>query len=562
MSQSVPRRTAGAIEPRQDVATPSEGPGLRAVLVVAPAVAFAVGIIRVTMESSPPLGYLAASIGVPLVLVILLALGMRRRQARWLASAALFVEAVLGGAFLPAGLAVAVALPIIGVTLIQGQVRERALVWTLIVAGSAATTGIALAVLIGPARGLFRSSPPMLTIGAFVAIVVFALALVWRSTHELRSARDHARDQVSARSATELELDRTSEILSAIVRSSPVATIAFDHDRRVTLWNPASERTFGWKAEEVLGKPMPEAMVPNDARASWAARIDRTIGGAITNGDRVRRLTKDGRSLWIDIYAAPLRDRTGWSIGVAGQLVDVSDRVELEAQLLQAQKMETIGLLASGIAHDFNNTLTAAGGFAALIDLATTDEGIRSDAREILATVERARLLTRKLLAFGRQSEYAIRSVDARAIVSGLTPLIRQLIGPETEVAVENTPSPAMVHIDTGQLEQALINLAVNARDAMPGGGRLTLGVRPFGPGVVEISVRDSGTGIPVELRDRIFEPFFTTKAHGSGSGLGLAMVRGFAVAAGGLVTVESELGSGSTFCIRLPEGREDAPDR
>jgi PAS domain S-box-containing protein len=562
MNQSVPRRAAGAIEPRHDVATPSEGPGLRTVLVVAPTLAFAVGVIRVTMESNPQLGYLAASIGVPLVLVILLALGVRRRDARPLASAALFVEAVLAGAFLPAGLAVAAVLPIIGVTLIQGVLRERALAWILVIAGGASTTGIALAVLVGPARGLFGSSPALLTIGAFIAIVVFALALVWRSTHELRSALDHAQDQISARGAAELELDRATEILSAIVRSSPVATIAFAHDRRVTLWNRAAERTFGWKAEEVLGGPLPEAMVPDDARASWAARIDRTIGGAITNGDRVRRQTKDGRSLWIDIYAAPLRDRTGRSIGIAGQLVDVSDRVELEAQLLQAQKMETIGLLASGIAHDFNNTLTAAGGFAALIDLATTDEGIRTDAREILAAVERARLLTRKLLAFGRQSEYAIRSVDARAIVSGLTPLIRQLIGPETEIRVENAPRPAMVRIDTGQLEQALINLAVNARDAMPGGGRLTLGVRPFGPGIIEISVRDSGTGIPVELRDRIFEPFFTTKAHGFGSGLGLPMVRGFTSAAGGVVTVESEVGIGTTFHIRLPEVPEDAPDR
>jgi signal transduction histidine kinase len=115
---------------------------------------------------------------------------------------------------------------------------------------------------------------------------------------------------------------------------------------------------------------------------------------------------------------------------------------------------------------------------------------------------------------------------------------------------------------ERGQLEQALINLAVNARDAMPGDGRLTLGVRPFGPGIIEISVRDSGTGIPVELRERIFEPFFTTKAHGFGSGLGLPMVRGFTAAAGGVVTVESELGIGTTFYIRLPEVPEGAPDR
>jgi signal transduction histidine kinase len=302
-------------------------------------------------------------------------------------------------------------------------------------------------------------------------------------------------------------------------------------------------------------------MIPECERASWAARIERTIGGSVTHGDRVQRQTKDGRLRWVDIYAAPLRDPVGKPIGVAAQLVDVSDRVELEAQLLQAQKMETIGLLASGIAHDFNNTLTAAGGFAALIELNVTEDEIRADAHEIVKAVDRARLLTAKLLAFGRQSDVATRTLDARSIVSGLLPLIRQLIGPETEIGIEIPSQPAMIRVDAGQLEQALINLAVNARDAMPGGGRLTLIVAMGegaedgdGAGRVEITVRDTGRGVREDIRQRIFEPFFTTKGHGFGSGLGLAMVKGFAVSAGGEVTVQSVVGSGTTFVICLPE--------
>jgi PAS domain S-box-containing protein len=543
---------------------PRERPGFATILLLAPIIAFTVGAIRVAIEPSWNAGYLAASIALPAIIVIALAVATRWDPARPIAAAALFVEAAVAGAFLPAGIAVAVILPIIAVGLVQARLRDRALLGSFVVAGTAAATGITMAALVGPAHGQYGSTPPILTIAAFVAIDVFALALVWRSTRDLGEALDHAQRQIAARSLTETELDRTSEILSAIVRSSPVATLAFGLDREVTLWNPAAERIFGWRAEDVLGQPLPEGMIPAVERASWAARIERMINGQVTNGDRVRRATRDGTERWVDIYAAPLRDQLGRSIGIAAQLVDVSERVELEAQLLQAQKMEAIGLLASGIAHDFNNTLTAAGGFAALIELNASEDEVRSDAREIVRAVDRARQLTGKLLAFGRVSESAVRTVDARTVVDGLAPLLRQLIGPETEIVVELATNPAYIRIDPGQLEQVLINLSINARDAMPGGGRLTLVVRPAVgspidprsvelPDRVEIAVSDTGTGVPEEIRGRIFEPFFTTKGHGFGSGLGLAMVKGCVASAGGEVRVESVIDRGTTFTIRLP---------
>ena len=356
----------------------------------------------------------------------------------------------------------------------------------------------------------------------------------------------------------EADLHQTTDILSAMIQSSPVATQAFALDRTVTIWNPASERLFGWTADELIGRTLPREMTPDDERESSMARIQRTLGGATVEGDRVRRLTKSGETRWIDIYAAPLRDHAGRPIGVVGQLIDVTDRVELEAQLLQAQKMEVVGLLASGLAHDFNNTLAAATGFAALIEQTSTDPEIQADARAIVDVVERARGVARQLLSFARGSDQASRSVDVRLVVEALLPLLRQLTGPEIRVDAELAEEPMVARVDAGQLDQALINLAINARDAMPRGGRLTIAVNSVGRrgSLIEVAVRDSGTEIAPESRP-MFEPLFTTKELGKGSGLGLAMVRGFAAGAGGDVAVESTLGRGSTFSIRLPRVSE-----
>src|SRR4029453_5140625 len=258
-------------------------------------------------------------------------------------------------------------LPIVGVGLVQHQLRGRQMIGALVAAGVAAIAGVAAAVIVGPASGLFTQYPAIMPIAGFATIVIFGLALQWRANRQLFAALTLAEGEIAARDRAEAELDRTSEILSAIMRSSPVATQAFDLDRKVTIWNPASERIFGWTADEVVGGPLPMAMTPPEERMRALSRTGGAMNGDVTAGERVRRLTKDGEERWIDIYAAPLRDRRGRPIGVAGQLVDVTERVQLEAQLLQAQKMEAIGLLASGLAHDFNNTLTVAGGDAELI---------------------------------------------------------------------------------------------------------------------------------------------------------------------------------------------------
>jgi PAS domain S-box-containing protein len=563
MSQPEERPAPGAARPRPPTETShTDGPVIRAILWIAPIAALMAGLGAAFADETPSAGELVTTVVVPAAVGAFVLLGRTRPAFLRAAAFGLNVEAILAGCFASVGLAFAVVLPIVGVGLVQPQLRGRQMIGALVAAGVAAIAGVAAAVIVGPARGLFVQYPAIMPIAGFATIVVFGLALQWRANRQLFAALALAEGEIAARDRAEAELDRTSEILSALIQSSPVATQAFDMNRNVTIWNPASEHIFGWTADEVVGGPMPVGMTPAEDRMPSLARIERTLNGGVTSGERVRRMTKGGEERWIDIYAAPLRDRRGRSIGVAGQLVDVTERVQLEAQLLQAQKMEAIGLLASGLAHDFNNTLTVAGGYAELIRAVAADPQIRSDAAEILAVVERSRTLTRQLLAVGRKSDDAPCPVDVRNTVTDLAPLLRQLLGSAVEVELDLAERPMVARIEASQLEQALINLAVNARDAMPDGGRLSIAVHEAieggadGESMVEIVVRDSGTGIPAEVLERVFEPFYTTKPAGEGSGLGLSMVRGFAARAGGAVTVDSSPGHGTAFTIRLPEVR------
>ncbi len=269
-----------------------------------------------------------------------------------------------------------------------------------------------------------------------------------------------------------------------------------------------------------------------------------------------------------------------------GTVQDVTDRMQLETQLRQAQKMDAIGKLAGGVAHDFNNILTVIEGYANLLASAGTLEGADRDAiKEILEASHRAAALTRQLLAFSRQQVLQPRLLDVNEAIAGVERMLRRLIGENIEFVTKMQPSIDMVMADPGQVEQVLLNLAVNARDAMPHGGVLeietanvVLGetdaknhrVRTPGPHVM-LSVTDTGSGIAPELLDRIFEPFFTTKESGKGTGLGLATVHGIVQQSGGHCSVASEPGRGTTFSVYLPSragerdvagesGQEDRP--
>jgi len=242
-------------------------------------------------------------------------------------------------------------------------------------------------------------------------------------------------------------------------------------------------------------------------------------------------------------------------------LRDITEQQSLEEQLGQARKMEAVGRLAGGVAHDFNNILGIIGGYAELLELNSNDEGQRAKAEKILGATQKAASLTKQLLAFGRKQVMLPKLLDLAAVVAEVNSMVTVLVGAESQVIVRSQPDLGLVNADQGQLEQVILNLAANARDAMPNGGTLAMTMENYvsrpnasevPPGeYVRFSVSDTGTGMDPEIESRIFEPFFTTKK--SGTGLGLATVYGIVKQSGGHITVHSELDVGSTFNIYLP---------
>ncbi len=361
--------------------------------------------------------------------------------------------------------------------------------------------------------------------------------------------------------------------LQAVVQASPVAVLAIDPGGIVNMWNPAAERIFGWSEAEVVGRPVP--FVPDDKREEFRALRERVLRGESLFQLELERRRKDGTPIRVNLSAAPLRDRGGNIYGIMGVLEDVTERKQLEEQLRQATKMEAIGRLAGGVAHDFNNMLTAIRGYSELLlaDLPANDRR-RHQAEEILKAAERAASLTQQLLAFSRRQVIQPKTVDLNALLTNLMGMLRRVIGEDIRLVTRLEPGLWPVTADPGQLEQVVLNLAVNARDAMPQGGVLTIetanvreepssggGHAAGGPGAVQLTVRDTGSGMDAGTLARIFEPFFTTKELGRGTGLGLATVYGIVEQSGGTITADSAPARGTTFAIRFPRAQRPAAD-
>ena len=373
-------------------------------------------------------------------------------------------------------------------------------------------------------------------------------------------------EDITASRAAEDELRRGAELLSTLVVSSPLPTAVVGLDRVVQLWNPALADLVGWSEAEVLGQQVPAALYDRD-RWAIGRRYLRAVRGESFDGEEFELLGRDGRSVCVKLYGGALRDREGRPMAVAIQAVDVTAALAMEEQLREAQKMEAVGRLAGGVAHDFNNSLTAIGGFASLILSTTREPDSKEAAETILGAAKRAADLTRELLAYSRRSLLQPQTIDANALVAAVRPMLLRLLGEDVSVVIDSRVSAAMIRVDPGGLERVILNLAANARDAMPGGGRLSISIDrrggderlngKNGPWIV-ISVADTGAGIPSEIHSRVFDPFFTTKPVGSGTGLGLAMVKGFVVQSGGQVTLDSQPARGTTIEILLPEAETE----
>ena len=309
------------------------------------------------------------------------------------------------------------------------------------------------------------------------------------------------------------------------------------------------------------------------------AALRQEFATALANGSRdlvteFRTIWPDGSTHWVQERTRLAHDPTGRPLRTIGVSLDVTDRKLLEAQFRQAQKMEAIGMLAGGVAHDFNNMLTAILGYSELLtEQIGPDKPMGQDLREITAAAQRAAALTQQLLAFSRQQVLAVAPLDLTTVVRDVEAMLRRLLGEQITIATVLADDIDPVMADVTQLEQLLVNLSVNARDAMPQGGSLTLTTRNIildagyaaaHPGAkagsyVTLAVTDTGAGMSSETQRRIFEPFFTTKERGRGTGLGLAAVYGIVKQLGGYIEVESQPARGSTFTIYLPRTEQAA---
>lgn len=380
-----------------------------------------------------------------------------------------------------------------------------------------------------------------------------------------------ARD-ITERKRAEEEMRQSQQKLRIHFEHTPLAVVEWDLDFRVAAWNPSAERIFGYARQEALGQHA-RFIVPPQYREHvdqvWQALL-KQAGGTRSTNDNV---TKDGRSISCEWYNTPLIDDSGRVLGVASLVQDVTERVALEERLRQSQKMEAVGRLAGGVAHDFNNLLTVILGYSQILaDGLPQGSRMAENTAQIKSAADRAAGITRQLLAFSRKTVLSPRIINLNDVVLNLDSLLRRLIGENIEVRTLPANDLGSVKADPSQIEQVLMNLALNARDAMPRGGTVsfeTANVTLDGsyardhqsvePGsYVMLAVSDTGEGMTPETQARIFEPFYTTKEVGKGTGLGLSMVYGIVKQSGGYIWVYSEPDRGTTFKIYLP--RVDQP--
>jgi len=383
------------------------------------------------------------------------------------------------------------------------------------------------------------------------------------------------RDLTDRRAADEA-LRQSEERFRLLVQSvTDYAIYMLSPEGLVSSWNAGAERFKGYAADEIIGEHFSLFYPEEDRRAGVpdaALETARREGGFEAEGWRVR---KDKSRFWASVVIDPIKDEHGELIGFTKVTRDLTEKRAVEEQLRQSQKMEAVGQLTGGLAHDFNNLLTGISGSLEMMQMRLAQGRTADFDRYFIAAqgaVKRAASLTHRLLAFSRRQTLDAKPTNVNRLVSGLEELVRRTVGPAVQVELVGASGLWTTLVDPNQLENAILNLCINARDAMPDGGKLTVETAnkwideraarqhelPVGQ-YVSVCVTDTGIGMSPKLIEKAFDPFFTTKPLGEGTGLGLSMIYGFARQSGGQVRVYSELGQGTTMCIYLPRHDEEA---
>jgi PAS domain S-box-containing protein len=373
---------------------------------------------------------------------------------------------------------------------------------------------------------------------------------------------------LTAQKQIEEERRQTLEMLESLIRTTPAAIQVRDRQGRVLIWNRGAERIFGWTAAEVIGKT-PPYLTP-EAMESFNHYCRRVFSGETIENVELQRVRKDGSMRTLTLTASPLHDRNGNIAGLTAIFADITEARQLQRQLLQSQRMESVGRLAGGVAHDFNNILAIISGYSeGLIRRLNGDDALAEHVRQIEQAAERGAALTQQLLTFSRGQAVKLQPLDLNEVITNVFQMLRRLI--TSEITIEHRPGKdlGLIRADPGQIEQVLVNLTLNARDAMHGRGRIVIETTNITPAdttppspqanrpCVRLSVTDDGHGMDEQARARIFEPFFTTKER-TGTGLGLWIVYGIVEHCGGAISVESQAGQGTTFNLFFPVNQQD----
>ena len=416
--------------------------------------------------------------------------------------------------------------------------------------------------------------------GATTAVLALALAIgianrLRQPSLDVASFADVRREPQQERAYQTL-IDN-EKMVRAIIEEALDAFVQTDGNCVVLDWSPNAEALMGWTREEAVGHSVEKLLFPETLWAGHRQWVDHFLseasGKAAGGRYETPLLHKDGREFFAEVSLTALPSGKGYIINAFVR--DITEKRAAQEQLFQAQKMESVGQLTGGIAHDFNNMLTViTGTIEILADGVKHDPALASIARMINDAADRASQLTANLLAFARKQPLRPLETDVNALIEEAVKLLTPTLGRQIQIetALSDRAWPALV--DRSQLTSALVNLAINARDAMPDGGKLLFRTGNFtrnghdaeigdlGAGdYVTIEVIDNGVGIPLAIRDKIFEPFFSTKQFGTGTGLGLSMVFGFAKQSGGAVIVDGDEGEGACFCIYLPKADAEPSD-